>query len=103
MSWEDIIKDNTKKKPFRHEGYPFVDYDIDDIKDSMENWNQTIAKIQTMLYSLKTHPVFDFPPVYSRPERINQDIDSIRNQIDRELTFKVIDMKEYQRLIHLKR
>ena len=55
----------------------------------MKNWNQTIAKIQDMFDSLKTHPIFD-DDNYGR-EMTNQDIDSIKDQIDREITFNIRD------------
>ena len=67
MSWEDIIK---------------VDSEMEGL---MKNWNQTIAKIQDMLDSLKTHPVFED----GGREIINQDIDSIKGRIAKELTFNV--------------
>ena len=69
MSWQDIIK---------------VDSEMEDL---MKNWNQTIAKIQDLFDALKTHPLFDDPR--EGREIINRDIDSIKSQIDKEITFNV--------------
>ena len=91
MSWEDIIKNYRSDRvnpyfantPIRIQAPP-RDSEREDL---MKNWNQTIAKIQDMLDSLKTHPVFE----YSGREIVNQDIDSIKDQIDREITFNIRD------------
>ena len=69
MGWKDIIK---------------IDSEMEDL---MKNWNQTIAKIQDMFDSLKTHPVFD--STREGRETINREIDSIKSQMDKELTFNV--------------
>ena len=89
MSWEDIIKNYRSDRvnpyfantPIRIQAQP-RDSEREDL---MKNWNQTIAKIQDMFDSLKTHPIFD-DDNYGR-EMTNQDIDSIKSQIAKKLTF----------------
>jgi len=78
MTWMDEIRKETPED----EDIIKVDSEMEGL---MKNWNQTIAKIQDMLDSLKTHPVFED----GGREIINQDIDSIKGRIAKELTFNV--------------
>ena len=83
MSWTDELKKESKRT---HKNEETVDeFNQKPSNKQMADWNKTIAKIQDMLTSLKTHPVFEYP-ADGRTE-INKEIDSISNQIDIGLTF----------------